>query len=169
MVKKLERQIAKEAKAMTRREVIVRAIEGKLTWIQASEILRISARQMRRLKRLYERQGYRGIVDQRGKPRAKRVSAAVIAEVCRLKREVYPDFSIQHFYEQATEKHKLAVSYTWTRLLLQTAGLVEKAPARGKYRRRRERRPMTGMLLPRRLDTPMDRGSADGGSGGCPR
>lgn len=133
---------------MTRKEVIVRAIEGKITWIQASEILRISARQMRRLKRLYESQGYSGIVDHRGgKPRAKRVPAAVIAEVCRLKREVYPDFSIQHFYEQVTEKHGHGVSYTWTRLLLQTAGLVEKAPARGKYRRRRERRPMTGMLL----------------------
>ncbi|HYC57821.1 MAG TPA: hypothetical protein VEL28_23040 [Candidatus Binatia bacterium] len=33
------------------------------------------------------------------------------------------------------------------RIVLQTAGLVKKAPARGKYRRLRERRPMTGMLL----------------------
>jgi hypothetical protein len=31
--------------------------------------------------------------------------------------------------------------------MLQEAGVVEKEPARGKYRRRRERRPMVGMLV----------------------
>jgi transposase len=144
----IDRQIAREAKAMTRRDVIVKAIEGKLTWIQAAEILVISDRQMRRLKERYERQGYRGIVDHRGgKPRSKRIAMKTIETLCRLKREVYPDFSIRHFYERVTEKHGLELSYTFTRLVLQAAGLVEKTPARGKYRRRRERRPMTGMLL----------------------
>src|SRR5215469_12246449 len=31
--------------------------------------------------------------------------------------------------------------------MLQEAGIVEREPARGKYRRRRERRPMVGMLV----------------------
>jgi hypothetical protein len=39
------------------------------------------------------------------------------------------------------------VSYNWLRLMLQEAGVVEKEPARGQYRRRRERRPMVGMLM----------------------
>jgi transposase len=147
-MREIERRVAREAKAMTRKEVIVRAIEGKLSWIQAAEILGMSARHMRRLKQSYERDGYGGIFDGRGgKPRRRRIALKTIEEVCRLKREVYPDFSVRHFYERATEKHKLKLSYTWTRLVLQTAGLVEKAPARGKYRRRRERRPMTGMLV----------------------
>jgi hypothetical protein len=30
--------------------------------------------------------------------------------------------------------------------MLQEAGVVDREPARGKYRRRRERRPMVGML-----------------------
>jgi hypothetical protein len=59
----------------------------------------------------------------------------------------YPDFSIRHFYEFATEKHGLKLSYTLTRSVLQGAKLAEKAPGRGKYRRHRERRPMRGMLL----------------------
>jgi hypothetical protein len=29
----------------------------------------------------------------------------------RLKRDVYADFSVQHFYEQVTEKHQITVSY----------------------------------------------------------
>jgi hypothetical protein len=33
------------------------------------------------------------------------------------------------------------------RLMLQEAGVVEKEPARGKYRRQRERRPLVGMLI----------------------
>jgi hypothetical protein len=70
-----------------------------------------------------------------------------IQELCRLKKEVYPDFSIRHFYEYATGAHGLKISYTWARIVLEEAGIVEKAPGRGKYRRKRERRPMTGMLL----------------------
>jgi hypothetical protein len=73
--------------------------------------------------------------------------AATIALLIRLKREVYPDFSVQHFYEQVSEKHGVKVSYNWLRLMLQEAGVVEKEPGRGKYRRRRERRPMVGMLV----------------------
>jgi hypothetical protein len=71
----------------------------------------------------------------------------VIGELCRLKREVYPDFSVRHFYEKATEKHGLGLSYNWARLVLQEAGVADKAPGRGKYHRKRERRPMVGMLV----------------------
>lgn len=70
-----------------------------------------------------------------------------IRELCRLKQEIYPDFSVKHFHEYATQKHKLVLSYNWARIVLEEAGIVEKAPARGKHRRKRERRPMTGMLI----------------------
>jgi hypothetical protein len=60
---------------------------------------------------------------------------------------VYPDFSLKHFHQFATERHGLRLSYTLARDILQARGVVEKAPGRGKYRRRRERRPMRGMLV----------------------
>jgi transposase len=133
---------------MTRNEVIMRAIAGKLTWIQAADICGITARQMRRMKRRYERHGYDGLVDGRGgTPRRKRIAVQTLEQLCRLKRERYADFSVQHFWEQATEKHQLVVSYTWTLLALQAAGLAEKSAGRGQYRRKRERRPLVGMLL----------------------
>jgi hypothetical protein len=48
----IEREIAKRVKAMTRNEVIMRAIAGKLTWIQAADICGITARQMRQMRRM---------------------------------------------------------------------------------------------------------------------
>ncbi len=144
----MERRLRQEVKAMTRNEVIVRAIAKKLTWIQAAEICGISARQMRRLKRRYERWGYDGLVDGRsGKPRRKRIALETIEQLCELRRTQYADFSVQHFWEKATEVHQLQISYTWAKLALQAAGLAEKSPGRGQYRRRRERRPLRGMML----------------------
>ena len=144
----VRRQVAKELKAMTRREIIVRAIDGQLTWIQAADILHITPRHLRRLKQAWERRGYDGLQDQRGRtPRRRRIPVRVIERLCRLRRERYADFSVQHFWEKATEQHGFALSYTWTRLVLQAAGLAPKAPGRGRYRRKRERRPLVGMLV----------------------
>jgi len=59
---------------MTKAQIIVRAIEGRITWIQAAAILGVSDRHMRRLKERYERDGYDGLRDCRGgKPRRKRI------------------------------------------------------------------------------------------------
>lgn len=133
---------------MTRNEVIVRAIAGELTWITAAWICGITDRQMRRLKGRYEKSGYDGLVDGRGgKPRRKRIALKTIEKLCELKREKYADFSMQHFWEKATEEHGIEISYTWARLALQAAGLVEKGVGRGKYRRKRERREMCGMMV----------------------
>lgn len=143
-----ERLIVREARQMTRKEIILKAINKKITWIQAADILGITARHMRRLKTSYERYGYGGLRDyRRGRPYRRRIPLETIQELCRLKQEVYPDFSVQHFYEYVTSKHRINISYNWARIILQEAGIIEKAPARGKYRRQRERRPMRGMLL----------------------
>jgi transposase len=144
----IERRVWREARAMTRREVIIKAIAGQLSWVAAADIAGISARQMRRLRYRIEQFGMSAMMDQRGKrPRRKRISPGTIAMLVRLKRDIYPDFSLRHFYEQITEKHQLKVSYNWMRLMLQEAGVVEREPGRGKYRRRRERRPMVGMRV----------------------
>jgi len=114
---------------MTRREVIVKAIVGQLSWVQAAEVLAITPRQLRRIRREIEQHGMEAVMDHRGgRPRRKRIKAGTIALLCRLKRELYPDFSVQHFYEHVTEKHAVKVSYNWLRLMLQEAGVVERRP-----------------------------------------
>ena len=133
---------------MTRNEIIIKAIEGRITWIQAASILGITDRHMRRLKKRYMEFGYEGLRDYRGgRPRWKRIAVKTIQQLCKLRREQYMDFSVKHFHEFATERHGLEISYNWARIVLQEAGLAEKATGRGKYRRQRERRPMVGMML----------------------
>lgn len=147
-MERIDREVAGRVRTVTVREVMVKAIDGQITWIQAAEILGITARHMRRLKERYQKEGYHGLIDnRRGRPRRKRIPLATIEEICRLKRESYADFSTRHFYEHATEKHGLELSYQWTLHVLQAAGIVQKEAGRGRYRRRRERRPMTGMLI----------------------
>jgi hypothetical protein len=44
-------------------------------------------------------------------------------------------------------EHGIKLSYTWVKQALQGAGLVARGRKRGAHRKRRERRPLPGMLL----------------------
>jgi hypothetical protein len=133
---------------MTRVEIILKALKKQITWIQAAIILNITARHLYRLRLRYEKFGIPGLKDGRGgRTMPRRIKAKVVEEICRLRREKYGDFSVRHFHQFLTERHKLKLSYTLTKTILQARGLAPKGSKRGKHRRRRERRPMTGMLL----------------------
>ena len=135
-------------KAMKRQEVILRVYAKKLTWIQAAEILGCSARHIRRIKQKYEERGFHALFDGRlGKASPRRVPIQTVEQVLRLYREEYFDFNVLHFHEKLREKHLIAVSYTWTKCLLQAAGLVVKDKPRKAHHKRRARRPLPGMLL----------------------
>jgi transposase len=135
-------------RAMKVQEVILRVLSKQITFWQAAHIARLSPRQLRRWFQRYRRLGMEGLYDRRtGRASAKRVPLAVVEQVLCLYREKYFDFSVRHFHEKLREEHGITYSYTWVKLLLQGAGLVVKARKRGPHRRKRERRPMTGMLL----------------------
>jgi len=129
-------------------EVILKAMAGKLKWWEAAEIIGVTDRTMRRWRQQYQEHGYSGLWDYRKRrPSPKRVPVADLEKVLRLYREVYFDFNVQHFHEKLREEHGLAYSYTWVKVALQEAGLVERRKKRGSHRKRRPRRPMPGMLL----------------------
>lgn len=129
-------------------EVILRAVAKKITWIQAAEILGVSPRHMRRWKEKYEQFGFHALFDgRRGRASPRRVPSAVLDEVLRLYREQYFDLNVRHFHEKLTREHGFSVSYTWTKGVLQGAGLVKRQPRRGGHRKRRVRRPLPGMLI----------------------
>jgi transposase len=135
-------------KAMKVQEVILRAIDKQITWLQAAEIIRVSPRQLRRWRAGWEKLGYDGLFDRRlGKPSPKRVALETVAEVLRLYREKYAGFNVQHFHEKLEKEHKIKLSYTWVKKALQGAGLVEKEAKRGVHRKKRERRPIPGLML----------------------
>lgn len=129
-------------------EGILRAAAKKITWVQAAEILGVSPRHMRRWKEKYEQFGFHALFDgRRGKTSPRRVPSAVLDEVLRLYREQYFDLNVCHFHEKLTTEHGLSVSYTWTKGVLQGAGLVKRQRRRGGHRKRRARRPLPGMLI----------------------
>jgi transposase len=135
-------------RAMKVQEVILRAIDGRLKWYQAAEILGISDRQMRRWKVRYEKQGYDGLFDRRRKmPSPKRIPLETVRQVLTLYRERYYDLNVLHFHEKLVGEHDIKLSYTWVKTALQTAGIVARENRRGTHRKARPRRPLPGMLL----------------------
>ena len=133
---------------MKLQDVLLKAMAKKIRWWDAAEIIGVTDRTMRRWRERLEAEGYSGLVDRRkGKPSDKRVPLARVEEVLRLYREVYFDLNIRHFHEKLSEEHGIELSYTWVQKALQGAGLVARGKRRTKHRRRRERRPMAGMLL----------------------
>jgi transposase len=135
-------------RAMTVREVIVRAIGGELTWIQAAEIIGCTARSIRRLRRRYEERGYDGLLDHRqGRPSPRAAPVTEVQRIVALYCQQYAGFNGRHFYQIAQREHGVRLSYTYVKTLLQKSGLLPKARARGRHRRRREPRPCFGELV----------------------
>ncbi len=133
---------------MKLQDVLLKAMAKKITWWDAAEIIGVSDRTMRRWRERIDEDGYSGLTDRRkGKPSGRRVALVVVEEVLRLYQETYYDLNMRHFHEKLKSEHGIELSYTWVQQALQGAGLVAKGKRRGKHRRRRERRPMIGMLL----------------------
>src|SRR5437588_4888472 len=129
-------------------DVLLKAMAKRITWWEAAEIIGVTDRTMRRWRERLEEGGYSGLADRRkGKPSEKRVPLATVEQVLRLYQETYYDLNIRHFHEKLREEHGIELSYTWVQKALQGAGLIAKRRERGTHRRRRPRRPMTGMLL----------------------
>lgn len=133
---------------MKLQDVILKAMAKKITWWDAAEIIGVSDRTMRRWRERMETEGYSGLGDGRkGQPSLRRIPVAVAEQVLGLYKETYYDLNIKHFHDKLQTEHGIKISYTWVQLALQGAGLIAKKRKRGKHRRRRERRPLPGMLL----------------------
>lgn len=135
-------------RAMKVQEVLLRAMSGQLTWLQAADILGWSPRTVRRWRWRYEQWGYNGLLDRRrGRPSPRRVPLADVERLLKLYRERYAGFNVRHFHEIARREHGIGLSYSFTRLALQAAGLVRKRRPRGRHFQRREPRACFGELL----------------------
>jgi transposase len=133
---------------MKLQDVLLKAMAKKITWWAAAEIMGVSDRTMRRMREKLERDGYSGLADRRkGKVSSQRIALQTAEEVLRLYREQYNDFNVRHFHEKLREQHQIEISYTWVYQALTGAGLISRKKRRTPHRRRRERRPMAGMLL----------------------
>ena len=111
---------------------------GRLSCVEAGELLGFSERHFRRLRDAFEDRGEDGLIDRRrGRVSARAADEAEAAWVAEMFRTRYFDFRIKHFHEQIVgmpmaSGKPFRRSYTWTKSVLQLRGLTTKAPpARG--------------------------------------
>jgi transposase len=128
-------------------EVYGRFQRRRLSCEEAAEVLGMSVSSFYRWRERYEERGAAGLADARlGKVSARRAAVDEVARVVELFQTRYFDFTAKHFHDHLAE-HGITRSYTWTKNALQAAGVVKRAKRRGQHRRKRPRRPMTGMML----------------------
>ncbi len=129
-------------------DILDRWERSELSQEDAAGLLGVSDRTFRRWRDRYEEDGEAGLLDRRlGKPSGKRVPPEWEDEVEALYRHRYAGFRAKHFHEHLEKDHRFRWGYTWTKTFLQSRGLLEKAPRKGAHRRKRERRPLPGMML----------------------
>ena len=135
-------------RAMKIQQVIVRALSGAITWLQAADILGLDPRSVRRWRARYDAGGPVALYDRRrGRPSRRQAPAPEVQRILRLYRERFAGWNVRHFYRFARRDHAVRLSYSFVKLALQEAGLVRKARARGRHRRRRAPRACFGELL----------------------
>jgi transposase len=122
--------------------------QRRLSQTEAAEILGMSERSFRRWRDRYDEAGLDGLHDRRlGQASARRVPVDELNGMLELYRSRYDGFTVKHFHDKLRQHHGFERSYTWTKLKLQDAGLVAKAPRRSAHRKKRPRRPLAGMML----------------------
>jgi len=140
--------LLQEVRHMRFEEIYGKWRRGRLSQSEAGQILGVSERTFRRWSGRYEEDGIAGLADRRiGKLSARRAPVDEVIKVLGLFETRYADFTVKHFHEKLVSDHACQRSYSWTKNRLQSSGLVKKAKRRGSHRRKRERKPMTGMML----------------------
>jgi transposase len=135
-------------RTMKLQEVILRALSGAISWLQAADILGLHPRSLRRWRARFERGGSVALYDRRTRrPSRRQAPAHEVRRILRLYRERFAGWNVRHFYRFAHRDHAVTLSYSFVNLALQEAGLVRKGRAWGRHRRRREPRGCFGELL----------------------
>ena len=128
-------------------DVLGRSERSELSQMEAAELLGVSERTFRRWRDRCRDEGVPGLDDQRLTPSPRRAPVAEIERMLGLYRDRYRGFTVKHFHEQLGKRHNYVLGYTVTKVHLHRAGLVEVARKRSAHRKKRPRRPMTGMML----------------------
>ncbi len=122
--------------------------EKRLTQEEAARILGVCERTFRRQIARYEAEGLEGLIDRRIEQVShRRAPVDEVLAVVELYRREYPGWNVRHFMTWYQRDHGGTRSYSWVKNALQGAGVVKKAPGRGKHRKKRERMPLPGMML----------------------
>jgi DNA-binding transcriptional ArsR family regulator len=129
--------------------VVRLTIEGRETVRGGANLLGISSRQMKRLRKKMKERGIEGLLHgNRGKIPSNKTGSEKIEQVLKLARGRYQGLNDTHLTEKLKEKEKIGLSRPLLRTILRQAGIaaVRKRGVKRHYKRR-ERKAQEGALL----------------------
>jgi hypothetical protein len=135
-------------KELQRYHVINKVIEGRINTTEASKSLGLSRRQIFRLKAKVLIEEIQGVIHgNRGRPPLIKKPKELMAKIRQLYRGTYCGFNITHFTEKLNEAEGIDISRETVRKDLRKHNLIGQMKRAPKHRSRRERMPMSGMML----------------------
>jgi transposase len=142
-------EITMSEKEAVRLEVVIRLVAGKTSNSQAAKLLRISRRQVIRLRNKYRLEGARGLISRRrGKLSNNRLSEEIKKNILDLVKSKYVDFGPTFLQEKLIENHGIKVSRETLRQMMATNGIWEmKRRKKAHIHQCRERRSCLGELV----------------------
>lgn len=134
---------------LKRVEVIQQVENGKKTVLQASQELRLSVRQIRRLIKTYRLKGAVGLMHgNRGKTSPHRLDSRVEQRIIQLIKEQYRDYNTLHLCQELKEQHDISISYASLYRIRRQANLASPRTRRApRHRLRRTPELMAGDML----------------------
>ena len=145
----MKTQVILNMKEQKRLAVLNKVETGQITITEAAEMLALSERQVKRIRKTYREKGAAGLAHgNRGKVSTRRIREEVRQQVIKLVEEKYRDYNDQHLTEKLAELHGIELSRSTVRTIRREVGLGSPRKRRApKHRARRERKPLPGMLL----------------------
>lgn len=136
-------------KELQRSKVVENAVEGRLTVVAAGELLQLSDRQVKRLKRNYDDADPNWVHHgNAGRQPANAIPEDIRSRVIELANGKYAGFNDSHLHEKLLQSEGLVLSRPSVQRILRQAGIRSPQKRRSpKYHSRRERRAQEGMLL----------------------
>jgi transposase len=136
-------------KEQNRLQILNEVNQRKMSIKQAAALMQVSLRHTKRLRASYRREGVRTLAHgNRGRPPYNVIETSIREWVVELAKSKYRGFNQQHFSEKLNEKEGIPLSRSTVRRILLDQGITSPRKRRApKHRSRRERYPMSGMLL----------------------
>lgn len=123
-------------------------MEGKLSVVEAAELMGVSYRQAKRIARRYREEGAEGLIHRSvGKRSGRRLEESLRQAVLNRYRESYSDFGPTLAAEKLGERDGLMVDHETLRRWLIAEGAWKARRQRRRYRSRRDRRQRFGELV----------------------
>lgn len=141
-------KISLSEKHVTRHRILERLIRRELTEKEASELLGIGVRQVRRLKKKVRLGGITSLIHgNAGKPSWNKRPASTVDAIIRIYKTRYEGFNCLHFRDMLQEREGIMISEEPLRRIFIAYDLPRKRRRTPRRFERRERKPQAGLLI----------------------